>query len=508
MSDYGAQLAEILGSHVWFGPLLLWPLLGATTGFVWTVLFCWPQRRKVPGPGVHWSLRASWAQGCRAVALQSGLVAVMTIGFLALYTTEPLGLLASVLTVLSMASAAAGALLAFRVLHPSLTTTRTAREFLADLAFEPGTLYYWAIAPLVWAPFVTSAFDNQTGMVLTLAITLHFAWGFAALPLWHSLGLLTAPTTELEALIRETAEHTQTPLRRVMVWRWRTANAFALPLSDDIALTERLVEILDPEELRAVVLHELAHLREPRRIHLMRLCVSLAPLSLLLLRPTVVSGGILATLGLLGALVVVSLAGARTMRRAEHAADAGAHGGQTSPVYARALEKLHQDRLLPAVMPGGGQKSHPDLYDRMLAAGVTPDFPRPPAPANGSSSVRLFFVFVVTFTLVGFAAETARSSVGNAAGMTSTAWLVTPSAEDLLSLDLNSAEEPTRALAELGLATSRDPDAWYSRAWDLAVMGDCAGVAVLARAAERAGQQDERFAAVHSTVTQLPGCSE
>ena len=147
----------------------------------------------------------------------------MTVGFLALYTTEPLGLLASVLTVLSMAAAAAGAQLAFRALHPSLTTARTARERLADLAFGPGTLYYWAIAPLVWAPFVTSAFDNQTGMVLTLAITLHFAWGFAALPLWHSLGLLTAPTPEVEALIRETAERAQTPLRRVMVWRWRTA---------------------------------------------------------------------------------------------------------------------------------------------------------------------------------------------------------------------------------------------------------------------------------------------
>ncbi|MBK6809379.1 MAG: M48 family metalloprotease [Sandaracinaceae bacterium] len=507
MSDYGAQLAEILGSHVWFGPLLSWPLLGATIGFVWTVLLSWPQKRRAPGPEVHWSLRSSWAQGCRAVALQSGLVAVMTVGFLALYTTEPLGLLASVLTVLSMAAAAAGAQLAFRALHPSLTTARTARERLADLAFGPGTLYYWAIAPLVWAPFVTSAFDNQTGMVLTLAITLHFAWGFAALPLWHSLGLLTAPTPEVEALIRETAERAQTPLRRVMVWRWRTANAFAFPLSNDIALTERLVEILDPEELRAVALHELAHLREPRRIHLMRLCVSVAPLSLLLLRPTVVSQGILATLGLLGALVVVSLLGARTMHRAEHAADAGAHEGHTSPAYARALEKLHQDRLLPAVMPGGGQKSHPDLYDRMLAAGVGPDFPRPPPPANGSS-VLSFFVLVVTFALVGFAAGTARSSVGNAADMTSAAWLVTPSAEDLLSLDPNSTEEPTRALVELGLVTSRDPDAWYSRAWDLAVMGDCTGAAVLTRAAERVGQHDEEFAALHAQLTQLPGCSE
>mgnify|MGYP006971115279 FL=1 len=92
--------------------------------------------------------------------------------------------------------------------------------------------------------------------------------------------------------------------------------------------------------------------------------------------------------------------------------------------------------------------------------------------------------------------------------MTSAAWLVTPSAEDLLSLDPNSTEEPTRALVELGLVTSRDPDAWYSRAWDLAVRGDCAGAAVLTRAAERVGQHDEEFAALHAQLTQLPGCSE
>jgi hypothetical protein len=46
--------------------------------------------------------------------------------------------------------------------------------------------------------------------------------------------------------------------------------------------------------------------------------------------------------------------------------------------YARALSGLYQDSLLPAVM-AKGRSTHPHLYDRLLAAGVTPDFPRPKA---------------------------------------------------------------------------------------------------------------------------------
>jgi hypothetical protein len=42
------------------------------------------------------------------------------------------------------------------------------------------------------------------------------------------------------------------------------------------------------------------------------------------------------------------------------------------------MVKLHESNLVPAVMPG--KQTHPHLYDRLLAAGVQPDFPRPPAP--------------------------------------------------------------------------------------------------------------------------------
>jgi hypothetical protein len=50
-------------------------------------------------------------------------------------------------------------------------------------------------------------------------------------------------------------------------------------------------------------------------------------------------------------------------------------------IYARALAKLYQANEMPAVMPRK-RMAHPHLYDRMLVAGVTPDFPRPDRPAR------------------------------------------------------------------------------------------------------------------------------
>lgn len=55
-----------------------------------------------------------------------------------------------------------------------------------------------------------------------------------------------------------------------------------------------------------------------------------------------------------------------------------AHEGETAGTYARALEKLYEANLMPVVGPA--KEVHPHLYDRMIAAGVTPDYPRPTPP--------------------------------------------------------------------------------------------------------------------------------
>ena len=58
-------------------------------------------------------------------------------------------------------------------------------------------------------------------------------------------------------------------------------------------------------------------------------------------------------------------------------------------MYARALARIYEDSLLPAVN-SRKVESHPDLYDRMEAAGITPDFLRPARPENMSWHGSLF----------------------------------------------------------------------------------------------------------------------
>jgi len=46
--------------------------------------------------------------------------------------------------------------------------------------------------------------------------------------------------------------------------------------------------------------------------------------------------------------------------------------------YTRSMLKLHEANTMPAVMPE--PQTHPHLYDRLLAGGIQPDFPRPAPP--------------------------------------------------------------------------------------------------------------------------------
>jgi hypothetical protein len=72
----------------------------------------------------------------------------------------------------------------------------------------------------------------------------------------------------------------------------------------------------------------------------------------------------------------------RLSRRMEKRADAVAHEHVGGAIYASALERLSELNLAPAVLWGKGG-THPFLADRMRAAGVEPDWPRPDPPSRG-----------------------------------------------------------------------------------------------------------------------------
>jgi len=76
--------------------------------------------------------------------------------------------------------------------------------------------------------------------------------------------------------------------------------------------------------------------------------------------------------------------GARRFSRAlETRADAiGQAHEMDSGAYARALACVHQDNLIPAVM--ARKTTHPDLYDRLVSIGATPEYPRPRKPSTFS----------------------------------------------------------------------------------------------------------------------------
>lgn len=90
----------------------------------------------------------------------------------------------------------------------------------------------------------------------------------------------------------------------------------------------------------------------------------------------------------------------RLCRRMEERADRVAcEHMHDAAAYASALERLHEHNLVPAVL-GKGRKTHPDLYDRMTAAGVTPSYPRPDPPSRRPVYAAVF----ATLLLLGGAA--------------------------------------------------------------------------------------------------------
>lgn len=189
------------------------------------------------------------------------------------------------------------------------------------------------------------------------------------------------------------------------------ANAFVSPWSSTIVLTTRLREVLDPRGLEAVLRHELGHLKEGVASRVVRLAVLWLLVVVAWLRPCV--GGV--GPGIACAIVVVSIlavffAQARS-RKLEMRADHHAHAGGLEADYARALERLHIENLMPAVLFPSRFRSHPDLVERMRAAGVEPEWPIPAPPAKRlpvSTQVCVAVLFV--FGLVVLPASAVQSS--------------------------------------------------------------------------------------------------
>ena len=237
--------------------------------------------------------------------------------------------------------------------------------FFGTLAAMPGELNWqcWALAGFFLVAFAGWAMGGAV-------------W------LCRQLRLAVPAPDRLRALVAEVSARMGVPVRGIWALRVASCNAFAMPYSGDLLFSVRLLSLHPDDEIAAICAHELGHLGESRVHRAMRLVGVFAFVPWLFTRPLVRAWGMPGIL-LPAVCSWLAFAAARRIgRRLETRADHIAHTYECDPgTYARALARLYEANLAPAVMPGK-RHVHPDLYDRLIAAGVQPDYPRPAKPSR------------------------------------------------------------------------------------------------------------------------------
>jgi Zn-dependent protease with chaperone function len=390
---------------VWLriGTWTLMPLLLMLAG--WLAIWVFARCTRVVGDGLHWTEFAR--QRFAARLLLAGQVGAST-GIAAALSVEIGGELtvgwksARVLLVGLLVLLASRGIVYRHGFRTHLGWSR--RDFLQNtllvVALLPGPAI--AVAMAIDGPVVDTIGAWGCGVFYAVGLVL-VALAILCGPIHFArwLGCVEPADDRLRSLVAAVEQRTGHSVRACWILRTRSANAFAMPWRNELGVTSGALEHLTDAELTAVLMHEFGHLRESGRSRLMRLG-SVSPLLVLAVLQPVVSafGGI----GM-GVLSVAALLLAGRIKRRLHglelAADGHAHshlGAAEVGDYARALEHLHRLGLIPAVLRGE-HRSHPDLYDRMLAAGVVPDYPRPLPPPRRPAMLLVLLVLNMVMNL-------------------------------------------------------------------------------------------------------------
>jgi len=262
---------------------------------------------------------------------------------------------------------------------------------------------WWAV--LMFAIFnMPENFGFWTWLVAGAVLLLMLAFNFGlGIKLLRWFGLVQPASELLKALVAEVSEQMGVPVRATWILSTHVSNALAFPLTRQLLFTDKLLSTSTDGEIKAVCAHELGHLNEPRKVVFTRVLVSMAFYPTIFARPMSSLGdlGTRAYFILIIGSLILWLVGIRVGRKMESRADKIAAESQVDAVvYARALERLYETNCMPAVMPKRSTKIHPDLYDRMTTAGVTPDYPKP-KPAKGSSwTSRLMFCLTIILAIL------------------------------------------------------------------------------------------------------------
>jgi len=274
----------------------------------------------------------------------------------------------------------------------------------------------WGIRFGIWVALIAACvlmpenFGSKMLLVAGSYLVLHFAiqWGlFLKYLRW--VKFLKPAEDRLQQIVNVTAMRMNVTVRATWQLAGPLANAFALPTTHELVFSNRLLEICTDEEISAICAHELAHLQESKAVLAGRLIGSLMFFPLIFITPSIHQFG---TIGIflpyLG-MFIIAKSNKWLSHHMEKRADQIALTEQTNEgIYASALEKLYRESQIPAVNVNNRQ-THPHLYDRMLAAGITPDYPRPTKPRR----LTLFgWLYAILLGAV-FAFAVSRSDVAN-----------------------------------------------------------------------------------------------
>ena len=404
--DALAAAREILPGWVVWGRVLAPPVFGILVQLCiseWFIVLL--ERRAGPGSGLHWTERArriaDFSAPLRACNFCLCAPALFVPALLeSALDPIPRGLV--VLLTISMSLVVwylHGRRLQRRVLGVEIPVREWTRATYAGLL--TGWLPFFAFLSCL---IFVGKHPRDPAIVLLLVCTAVLIWSaFAgAWRLLPRLGL--AHDLDVRELVGESGRGV-----RFLVFDSTHVNAYAVQSLGWVLVTQRARQVLTDAELAAVLHHELGHLSESRRVQLMRYLPVLLYLTLAWVRPLLGWIGPPWTLALLAlGWLAAWYAGTRT-RKLEQRADAHAHASvEDSRVYAHALEKIGQANLSPAVTDQQG--THPHLYDRMVAAGFTPEYPRP-TPTRPTVHWRILIAVVVCIELARVDALTRPSTV-------------------------------------------------------------------------------------------------
>jgi Zn-dependent protease with chaperone function len=333
---------------------------------------------------VHWSERArlAYTPGITVLWLVVGLpVTTGLVGDVALGTLAPQLPGGSVAMITNWLAAFAGIMVVRYIWLRELWGARvTLRSWLAGCL----VILFVVVPSLVVTALLIFVLPMQfnmraTGMFCAAVVVVIFFLRGGGILILRALGIVKPAPQALAEMVQHLAA--QMNVRgsvKVFVLEWAQVNAVAWQVYRAIGFSRALIEVMDEQEVRAVAAHELAHLLEPAWVRRIKIAHMFAYLPIVLLMKY---GGLLA-IPIGGFLFFAVMLGyIRFTHRYEKRADHLENKAIGDPnAYMRSMIKLHQANVHPAVMPG--KQTHPHLYDRLLAAGIQPDFPRPLPPSR------------------------------------------------------------------------------------------------------------------------------